>query len=67
MKPRMCAYGNCENDDVVVTVNLRNQERPAFCCIAHATLWLMKRLPPRRDPEFLASVGKLLAEKEYLS
>lgn len=44
MIKRLCAYGNCRNDDVTVTVNHRQGlERPAFCCEEHAALWLIRK------------------------
>jgi hypothetical protein len=43
VKERMCDYGNCEETKVAVTVNFKNEERPAFCCAEHAAMWLLKR------------------------
>jgi len=43
MKDRLCDYGDCEETKVAVTVNFKNEERPAFCCAEHAALWLLKR------------------------
>lgn len=43
MKARLCEYGNCQNDNVEVTANYRNEERPAFCCGEHAGLYLILR------------------------
>ena len=37
-----------------MTVNYKNQERPAFCCAEHAALWLLgreRRLWPTNIPE----------------
>ena len=40
---RLCAFGNCHNDEVRVTLN-NGDERPAFCSELHAALWLVGRL-----------------------
>lgn len=42
MKDRLCQYGNCQNETTVVTLSVRHShERPSFCSINHAALYLM--------------------------
>lgn len=45
----MCRYGNCEKPvgKNGVSVNVRSEisgcgERPSFCCMEHAGLWLLR-------------------------
>lgn len=51
-RERICQYGNCHNTDIRVTVNIIGSERPAFCCEAHAGLYLLRhavRISPDRE------------------
>lgn len=48
---RMCSYGNCERPvekNGASSVNVRSEfsgcgERPAFCCMEHAGLYLLRQ------------------------
>lgn len=43
----MCGFGDCNNEGllpIVITVKSRDpQERPRFCCYAHAIGWLLEQ------------------------
>jgi hypothetical protein len=43
MKDHLCDWGDCENTDVAISINYRNEERPRFCCEEHAANWLIRR------------------------
>jgi hypothetical protein len=42
-RERLCAYGDCHETTVLISLNYRNEERPTFCCEAHAIKWLQYR------------------------
>ncbi len=48
-RERICQYGNCHETNITITVNYRNEERPAFCCEDHAALWLMRQRAPTKS------------------
>lgn len=40
----MCEYGNCEETQTPIRVNISDrQERARFCCLEHAGLWLLRQ------------------------
>jgi hypothetical protein len=43
-RERLCAYGDCPETTVAISMNYRNDERPTFCCEEHAIKWLARRL-----------------------
>lgn len=59
-RERVCEYGNCE---VVlptgsgITMNLRSGERPIFCCVEHAVLFLVRRAD---KPKLLDEIKKMI-------
>lgn len=48
MKPRLCQWGNCDKEEVAVTINIPAAlERPAFCSELHAACYLLAKLGHR--------------------
>jgi len=60
-KEYLCAYGDCHETQVCVSINYRNEERPRFCCEEHAALWLIGRYDYRKRVE----TEKLLERLTY--
>jgi len=67
MKPRLCAWGDCHDEFVAITMNYYGEERPSFCCNEHAALWLMRHAAWRNDAKKKAlfeHMEQILTEKE---
>lgn len=53
MVERVCQFGNCDETNTPISVNTGDQ-RPRFCCLEHAALWLLRQswvLEYSRDKE----------------
>jgi TfoX/Sxy family transcriptional regulator of competence genes len=69
MKKRLCANGDCQEDEAVITLNYYDDERPAFCSEECAVEWLQRRIEvkdrnadARRAQSYLATGPLVLVE-----